>query len=512
MIAPFPSAVEESPDTRPHVAVVGGGVSGLVAALTLSQQGVRVTLFDRSPELGGRISRVRLAGITLDTGAEAFATRDGTVVDYLTRIGLGADIVFPAAIGSWVIADGRAVPLPGGGTLGIPSRPLSRGAIRLLGVRGAVRAACEPMLPRRIGRNAGSLAALVRARLGAAVLERVVRPVTLGVYSTAPEQMTHAAMPALAAAYQRSGSLLHAARTVRASTVSAGGAVAGLRGGMGSLVDVLLVQARAHGVELHAAAQVDRLTSVGSDGAPLESQYVVHDTEGSGLAIADAIVLAVPRSTALHLMAPIAGPLDSTAAGSGAVNSVTSARAAAPGDGDVEVVVLVVDDPRLDSAPRGTGVLVAPSTDGSIAAKALTHVTAKWPERAREAGPGRHVLRLSYGRVGDVPATSGLDDVEVEHLALSDASQILGMSISASSLVAMRRARWAMSAPLAPVTLKLPPTLVPIGDWISGTGLASVISDAEEAALELAAVLRSHDIEGSDPDTRVQPTLATPID
>ncbi len=69
-----------------------------------------------------------------------------------------------------------------------------------------------------------------------------------------------------------------------------------------------------------------------------------------------------------------------------------------PGAGpDVKLVTLVVDLPELDRRPRGTGILVAPQTPG-MQAKALTHATAKWDWLAAAAGPGTHVLRLSYGR------------------------------------------------------------------------------------------------------------------
>ena len=472
------------------MAIVGGGVSGLVAALALAKQGVKVSLFERGDELGGRIHRERVAGITLDTGAEAFATRNGTVARYLGTLGLADDIVTPSPIGSWVMADGRAVPLPGGGTLGIPSRPLSAGAIRLLGLRGAMRAACEPLLPRRIGRDAGSLAALVRSRLGAAVLERVVRPVTLGVHSTDPAQMPITVLPALATAYEDHGSLLRAARIVRASTVAAGGAVAGLRGGMGSLIDALVAQATSLGVELRTGTVVDRLVTVPRDGAArVEDAEHVDDVDGTATVLltegneelgrADAVMLAVSQHIAMRLAGE--PELEHAAGRSGrGEGSVEVDR-----DGDVEVVVLVLDDPRLDSAPRGTGVLVAPHPDDTIVAKALTHVTAKWPERAREAGPGRHVLRLSYGRVGDAPATAGLTDAEVQHLALRDASRILDIALTEASVVALRRARWSMSAPQAHAPQATSPNLVCIGDWISGTGLAAVIADAERAALRL---------------------------
>ena len=501
-----PLSQPPSPSSRPHVAIVGGGVSGLVAAVALAKQGVQVSLFERGGVLGGRIHRETVAGITIDTGAEAFATRNGTVARYLESLGLGVEIVMPSPIGSWVMADGRAVALPGGGTLGIPSSPLSAGAIRLLGLRGALRAACEPMLPRRIGRRAGSLAALVQSRLGAAVLERVVRPVTLGVHSTDPAHMPVTVLPALAAAYEEHGSLLRAARIVRASTVAAGGAVAGLRGGMGTLVDALVAEATHLGVDLRTNTGVDRLVAMSRDGVLRaedsgEAVTALIDEHNEELVRADAVILAVSRSVAMRLAGKPSseGPGDSDAEGNG--------------EGDVEVVVLVLDDPRLDSAPRGTGVLVAPHPDGSIAAKALTHVTAKWPERAREAGPGRHVLRLSYGRVGDAPATTGLTDAEVQELAIRDASRILGVDLAASSVIALRRARWSMSAPQAQAQAQaqaqthgspaVSPRLVCLGDWISGTGLAAVILDAERTALRL--------VEDGFPGFAAPPIPAPPI-
>ncbi|KUF08070.1 FAD-dependent oxidoreductase, partial [Leucobacter sp. G161] len=59
----------------PHVAVVGGGVAGLVAARELALAGARVTVLEAAPELGGRVRAVELAGAPFDMGAEAFATR-----------------------------------------------------------------------------------------------------------------------------------------------------------------------------------------------------------------------------------------------------------------------------------------------------------------------------------------------------------------------------------------------------------------------------------------------------
>ena len=57
-----------SPDTHPHVAIVGGGYAGMAAAVTLAEQGVRVTVYEAGPVLGGRARRVDIQDTALDNG------------------------------------------------------------------------------------------------------------------------------------------------------------------------------------------------------------------------------------------------------------------------------------------------------------------------------------------------------------------------------------------------------------------------------------------------------------
>ncbi len=58
-----------------RVVVVGAGIGGLVSALQLAAQGVRVTLLERAPTPGGKMRQVVVAGRAMDAGPTVFTMR-----------------------------------------------------------------------------------------------------------------------------------------------------------------------------------------------------------------------------------------------------------------------------------------------------------------------------------------------------------------------------------------------------------------------------------------------------
>jgi len=60
---------------QPHVAVVGAGIAGLVAALELRRCGVEVTLIERAADIGGKLRQVQVQGAGIDAGPTVFTLR-----------------------------------------------------------------------------------------------------------------------------------------------------------------------------------------------------------------------------------------------------------------------------------------------------------------------------------------------------------------------------------------------------------------------------------------------------
>ena len=71
-------------DPVPNVAVIGAGISGLMAARTLQDHGIPVTVFDKGRGVGGRMSARRTeAGGSFDHGAQYFTARDSRFARYV---------------------------------------------------------------------------------------------------------------------------------------------------------------------------------------------------------------------------------------------------------------------------------------------------------------------------------------------------------------------------------------------------------------------------------------------
>jgi oxygen-dependent protoporphyrinogen oxidase len=457
------------------VVVVGGGVGGLIAARACALAGQRVILVEASPALGGTVGSHVVDGLRLDSGAESFATRRGTVAAYLGELGLADRIVQPNPDGAWVQLADRAIQLPRTGLLGIPAHPFDATIATAIGRAGVARAKADLVLPAAVGAKERTLGGLVRARMGDRVVDRLVAPIVSGVHSAHPDEVdADAVAPGLRAGLAEQGSLGRAVASMRAAS-PAGSAVSGIAGGVHLLVDALVADLERLGVDVRTSLAVESVHRHRShEGAAAYDDWHVELADGRGIDAAG-VVLAIPAAGLIRLFGGLAP------------RTVTEGW---PEPSSVELVTLVVRAPELDAAPRGTGVLVSADAPG-IRAKALTHATAKWPWLKELAGD-RHVLRLSSGRAGGDDDTAAVPDDELTAIAVRDASALLGVDL-AGRVTGSARVRWTNALPFAASGHRERvqavrdeaaehPGLEITGSAVAGTGLASVVADAVAAA------------------------------
>jgi protoporphyrinogen/coproporphyrinogen III oxidase len=76
-----------------HVAVVGGGLAGLVAADALVSRGATVTVFEIAPRFGGQVRTERADGFLIEHGAEGFPARRAAVRELCTHLGLANRLI-----------------------------------------------------------------------------------------------------------------------------------------------------------------------------------------------------------------------------------------------------------------------------------------------------------------------------------------------------------------------------------------------------------------------------------
>ena len=576
--APAPAAVPAAGPAPPpavwDAVVVGGGIAGLAAAWELTRAGLRPLLVEARGYTGGLVAGARIAGVRMDLGAEGFVLRGRAVSEAAEALGL--EIVGPSGGGARLLlpplpdgegpgggggspadalgghASDRIAGAPGGSGgpwrlhrfprdsfLGIPADPTAPDVVEVLGQAGARRAAADADLPGRTGTGpdeAADLASFVTARMGPAVLDRLVRPIVAGIHAADPRALAaDTVAPGLREATARLGSLQAAVgELLRRRRARSGGRSVDVttRGGLVRLTDALRDAIEADGGSVRTRTGAQSLRPVdpaggpdGPDGpggpggsggpggpggggagptgtpaadfgAPAARWELTLTPTGRGPTPSDEPVAVGPAERVrtdrlvLACSAPAAARL---LAGAG-----VEADPNAPVDSPIARFILVARAPGLAGAPVGSGLLVAPPAAGRAApvrAKALSHLSVKWPWIRRELralhGEDVHALRLSYGRPGEPRPEVTLDD------ALADVEALTGARIAPDDVIDHMLVRW--DGTLPPVDadrreraaalverVESLPGLALTGAWVAGTGIAAVVEHARSRAGRLA--------------------------
>jgi squalene-associated FAD-dependent desaturase len=100
------------------VAVVGGGLAGMAAALECADAGAEVTLLESRPRPGGATFSIRRDGLWMDNGQHVFLRCCTDYRDFLTRLGVTVEATLQERLSIPIVASGgrvvrlRRAPLP----------------------------------------------------------------------------------------------------------------------------------------------------------------------------------------------------------------------------------------------------------------------------------------------------------------------------------------------------------------------------------------------------------------
>jgi oxygen-dependent protoporphyrinogen oxidase len=479
----------ERTNTRPHVVIVGAGISGLAAAFFLRDEAVRVTVLEGSPQLGGKLSVSEVAGVAVDEGAEALLVTRPEGTELIADAGLGDQRTAPGPTSSAIWTRGALRPLPRRQFMGVPSDMAELARSGVLSDEGVARAGQDLELPPTARDGDVPVARYVGARLGHEVVDRLVDPLLGGVYAGRSAELSfEATLPALAAASRRHRSLAEAAQSLlppqaRASAgTRAGGAVfTTLTGGLGMLPAYL---AEASGAEVRTAAMARELArqpdgwriTVGSAAAPEHFD-------------ADAVILAVPARPAGRLLAAVPGASAAVTAlgeigyASMAIVTLAYPRAAFPAPG---------------LAAQGWSGYLVPAVDGR-AVKAVTFSTVKWPQLAETTASGAgplEIVRCSVGRIGEEGLLQRADD-ELAAVAAAELAAATGVH---GAPAAARVTRWGGALPQYAVghldrvatiraTVAAQSGLAVCGAAYDGVGIPACVATARAAACQVLEFL-----------------------
>jgi squalene-associated FAD-dependent desaturase len=89
------------------VAVVGGGLAGITAAIALAETGARVTLLESRPRLGGATSSFSRGGLTVDNGQHVFLRCCTAYRGLLARLGMTGSVTLQDRFDVTVLRPGR---------------------------------------------------------------------------------------------------------------------------------------------------------------------------------------------------------------------------------------------------------------------------------------------------------------------------------------------------------------------------------------------------------------------
>ncbi len=486
-----------------RVAIIGGGISGMTAALRLGElagsspgRTFEIHIFEAAPQLGGLVASEQIGDYLIERGADSFITNKPAGVNLCRKLGLEAELIGTDEKNrrSLILSRGKPIETPEGLNLIAPGSAWSILKTPILSWWGKLRVLCEPLIQRRAEEGDESLASFTRRRLGQEMLDRIVQPMVGGIYTADPEKLSlQATLPRVLEMERKYGSLFEA---MQAGDELVGGAdkttsgaryglFASLRHGMSQLIQALEYRVRAV-AQVHAKALVQEisLAPAGNSGETANSiqapkgDIVWTNAEGKTQRTAfSAVILATPAYEMSRVLKS-ANPAASTA-----LAQVEYASSA--------IIITGHDLGGIDHPLNAFGLVIPAIEKRQILS--VSFLNRKFPARAPT---GKVILRTFIGGALQ-PEMMDLTDDQLVDTTLSELKSIFGVrskpefAVVARYMKAMPQYHVGHLDRVAKISeaLAATPWVDLAGNTLGGVGLPDSILSGEKAAERIWAAI-----------------------
>jgi len=292
-----------------RIIVIGGGITGLSAAHRLvelcakKKLPLELSVLEASDRIGGVIATRHNSEFLIEEGPDSFITNKPWAIELCRRLGLDSQIIHTNDENrrTYVVHEGRLVPLPDGFFMMAPSRFMPFLTSPLFSWRGKLRMLLDLFMPRAGQLDDESLASFVIRRLGREALERVAQPMISGIYTADPEKLSlRATMPRFLEMEEQHGSLIRAMLSEQKFEKQLNKAESGaryslfvsLKNGMQSLIDTLAARLPEGSVKLNHTMKSLESTDRGWN-LITDKKIEVH---------ADSVIITIPSYSAAKLV------------------------------------------------------------------------------------------------------------------------------------------------------------------------------------------------------------------
>ncbi|CAN5237967.1 protoporphyrinogen oxidase [soil metagenome] len=182
------------------IGIIGGGISGLVAAFLLKNKGFEVTLFEKSERVGGNIQTVKIEDFLIEYAPNSLL-KSPRLVDLIRELKLDAEVLAANE------ANKKRYVLQNGKLKSLPMSVVKMATDDYFSLKARLRLLKEPFV-RTKSSESESVAEFFERRLGREIVERAADPFLAGIYAGNPENLSvKAAFPRLYEFEKNYGSL-----------------------------------------------------------------------------------------------------------------------------------------------------------------------------------------------------------------------------------------------------------------------------------------------------------------